>query len=65
MVQNEINNLGFLTGEGKAKMSKVNIIDISCDMGDEYQHIEDSKENIDKEKLLVCFGISLISSSRD
>lgn len=23
MVQNEINNLGFLTGEGKTKMSKV------------------------------------------
>lgn len=24
MVQNEINNLGFLTGEAKTKMSKVN-----------------------------------------
>lgn len=26
MVQNEINNLGFLTGEAKTKMSKVNDI---------------------------------------
>lgn len=25
MVQNEINNLGFLTGEAKTKMSKVNV----------------------------------------
>ncbi len=34
MVQNEINNLGFLTGEGKTKMSKVNIKDITFDMGE-------------------------------
>ena len=27
VVQNEINNLGFLTGEGKTKMSKVKIWD--------------------------------------
>lgn len=27
MVQNEINNLGFLTGEAKTKMSKVNVQD--------------------------------------
>lgn len=27
VVQNEINNLGFLTGEAKTKMSKVNVLD--------------------------------------
>lgn len=27
VVQNEINNLGFLTGEGKTKMSKVKLCD--------------------------------------
>lgn len=27
VVQNEINNLGFLTGEAKTKMSKVNALD--------------------------------------
>lgn len=32
MVQNEINNLGFLTGQGKAKMSKVNEMDITFDV---------------------------------
>lgn len=34
MVQNEINNLGFLTGEGKTKMSKVNIMDIKYGEGE-------------------------------
>lgn len=29
MVQNEINNLGFLTGEGKTKMSKVKMEKLS------------------------------------
>lgn len=33
MVQNEINNLGFLTGEGQTKMSKVNMSDIAYDEG--------------------------------
>lgn len=33
VVQNEINNLGFLTGEGKTKMSKVKIWDNPQDVG--------------------------------
>lgn len=42
MVQNEINNLGFLTGEAKTKMSKVYGVDVTfvlyaCDMTDVYR----------------------------
>ena len=33
VVQNEINNLGFLTGEGQTKMSKVNITEIAYNVG--------------------------------
>lgn len=51
MVQNEINNLGFLTGEAKSKMSKVNAPVFKMDIYLPYKH---QSQNHEPKNLKSC-----------